>query len=66
MFNIMLSLEKCKSVLNKGARKYSNEEVEDIRTFLYKIAAIEADYRNNTIKQERNDYERYSLLPCQH
>lgn len=41
----MLSLEKCKSVLNKGARKYSNEEVEDIRTFLYKIAAIEADYR---------------------
>ena len=41
----MLSLEKCKSVLNKGKRKYSNEEVEDIRTFLYKIAAIEADYR---------------------
>lgn len=62
----MLSLEKCKGILNNGTRKYSNEEIEDIRTFLYKIAAIEADYRNNTIKQERNDYERYSLLPCKH
>lgn len=62
----MLSLKKCKGILNNGTRKYSNDEIEDIRTFLYKIAAIEADYRNNTIKQERNDYERHTLLPCQH
>ena len=62
----MLSLEKCKGILNNGTRKYSNEEVEDIRTFLYKIAAIEADFITNLTKKEENDYESHTLLPCEH
>ena len=36
----MLSIEKCKKVLNKNSKKYTNEQVKLIRDQLYKIALI--------------------------
>jgi len=41
----MISIEQCKKILNKGKRKYTDEEVKDIREFLYQIANIELDMR---------------------
>jgi hypothetical protein len=36
-----ISLSKCKSVLEKDGSKYSNEEVLEIREFLYKLADLD-------------------------
>lgn len=36
----MISLKKCDEVLNKNERKYTNEQVEKIREFLYQIAEL--------------------------
>ena len=40
IFNIMLSIELCKKVLNKNNKKYTNEQVKLIRDHLYKMALI--------------------------
>ena len=40
----MLSIEKCKAILNKNGKKYSDEETKAIREFLYLFA--ELDYQN--------------------
>lgn len=37
----MISLEKCKDVLNTKKDKYTNEEVKEIRDFLYLLAGIQ-------------------------
>ena len=52
----MLPLNICKDVLNKGERKYSEEEVRRIRDFLYLIAEIE----NNDLNSDED--ECYNLL----
>lgn len=36
-----ISLSKCKSVLEKDGSKYSNEEILEIREFLYKMADLD-------------------------
>lgn len=36
-----ISLNKCKSVLEKDGSKYSNEEILEIREFLYKMAELD-------------------------
>lgn len=36
----MLSIEVCKSILNKNKKKYNNEQVKLIRDHLYKMAII--------------------------
>ena len=38
---IMINTEKCKQVLNKGERKYKDEEIKMIRDFLYQLAKLE-------------------------
>ena len=52
----MLSLDVCKQFLNAGERTYSNEEVKQIREYLYLLASlqVEADKLNETeqIKEE--------------
>jgi hypothetical protein len=37
----VLTIDNCKNILNKGERKYSEEEIRKIREFLYLIAEIE-------------------------
>ena len=37
----MLSLTKCKQILNKKGIAYTDEEVKKIRTILYQLAEIE-------------------------
>ena len=45
----MIPLKLCKEILNKGRKKYSDEEIELIRDFLYKMGMIqiEIDENNN-------------------
>lgn len=42
----MISIERCKEILNKGTKKFSNEEIKDIRDYLYLIADIELSLLN--------------------
>jgi hypothetical protein len=43
----MISLVQCKKILNKGRRKYSDEEIKEIRNYLYIIGQIEIITDNN-------------------
>ena len=54
----MLSLERCKKILNKNGNKYTDEEVEKIREFLYTMAMIE--YRR--WEKMREEKERSDVL----
>lgn len=47
----MIALDKCKKILNKGERKYSEEEIKKIRDFLYLVAEIE----NNDLNEENDE-----------
>jgi hypothetical protein len=49
-----ISLSKCKSVLESDGSKYTNEEVLEIREFLYKLA--ELDYQVY-LKQKQRELE---------
>ena len=39
----MLSLELCKAILNKEKQKYTNEEVRELRDFLYFLAELQLE-----------------------
>lgn len=39
----MVSLERCKEVLNRNSHKYSSEELKEIREFLYLLATIQLE-----------------------
>ena len=43
----MISLELCRRILNKNGRKYTDEEIEMIREFLYKIGEIQIEVEHN-------------------
>lgn len=47
----MLSLEKCKNILNKNGNNYSVSEIEQIRDLLTKLAEI--DYK--LLNQQTNE-----------
>lgn len=36
----MISLDKCNQILNKGEKKYSNEQIKLVRETLYSMAEI--------------------------
>ncbi|GAB6009126.1 hypothetical protein [Dysgonomonas reticulitermitis] len=40
-----MSIEECKKILNKGKRRYTDEEVKMIREYLYQFAEIELKIR---------------------
>jgi len=45
----MLNLERCKTILNKGTKKFSNEEIKKIREYLYQLADIEFSLVNSNL-----------------
>ena len=49
----MLTVEKCKKILQENGEDYTEEEVEKIREFLYKAAKIVND--DNSKKIEDGD-----------
>ena len=49
----MLSLEHCKKTLEKNGRQYTDEQVKNIREFLYFIAEIQY----NNFKNGQNNEE---------
>ncbi len=45
----MVTIEKCKKVLESSGRKYTNEEISLIRDFVYKMSIIEYnEYKKRT------------------
>ena len=54
----MVSIEKCKAELKSSNRKYTDEEIKQIRDLLYKIATIEYDgYKTKPKKNSSNIHE---------
>ena len=43
----MIPLKLCKEILNKDSKKYSDEEIELIRDFLYQMGMIQIEIENN-------------------
>ena len=46
----MIALENCKKILNKGERKYKDEEIKIIREYLYFIGGLQLEINNNEFK----------------
>lgn len=44
----MIALEQCKKTLNQGKRKYTDEEIKEIRSYLYLIGGLQI---NNKLYQ---------------
>lgn len=42
----MLSIERCKQILNEEGMKLNDEQIKEVREFLYAIANIEYKYKN--------------------
>lgn len=54
----MITIEKCKQILNKVERKFTDDEVKIIREFLYKISIIEHDkFKADSTKDSSNIHE---------
>ena len=47
-----ISLKKCKAILQKDGSVYTDEEVVQIREFLYKIANLEHEIYQKTKQKE--------------
>jgi hypothetical protein len=47
----MLSLEECKKKLHNNEKKYTDEEVQAIREFLYKLGYLNIEYIKSKIKK---------------
>ena len=43
----MITLDRCKEMLNNGMRKYDSQEIKQIRDYLYFIGQI--DLENNPL-----------------
>lgn len=55
----MLSVEVCKKALNKNSKKFTDEQIKQIRDLLYALATIEyeASKKNNHEQKCDNIYE---------
>lgn len=58
----MVSLEKCKRILDEGRRGYSNEEVKVIKDILYKLAEIDYDDYTELIQHEQKGHHLHKSL----
>lgn len=48
----MLSIERCKEILKEEGMKLDDNQIKEVREFLYAIANIEYKYKN--IKENEN------------
>lgn len=46
----MITLENCEKILNKRTRKYTKEEVKQIRNYLYILGGFQLELENNDDK----------------
>jgi hypothetical protein len=42
----VLNLETCKKILNNGKKKYTDEEVKQLRDYLYEKAELQLENEN--------------------
>ena len=52
----MIPLKLCKEILNKGNKKYTDEEIEMIRDFLYQMGLIQIEIENLAESKRRCKY----------
>lgn len=45
----MLSKEKCKEILKEKKKEFTDEEIEEIRAFLYKMAGFVIELENQNL-----------------
>ena len=50
----MLSIERCKEILKENGLKLNDEQVKEVREFMYIIANIENKYYNKTEEKDGN------------
>lgn len=50
----MLSLEVCKMILKDGKIKYTNEEIKEIREFVYLLGYLQVEQEENVNNNELN------------
>lgn len=50
----MISIEHCKKILNKGKRKYTDEEVKQIREFLFLLAELQLENEEYMINKQKD------------
>lgn len=43
---LMLTLQKCKEILNQGKKKYNDEEIKQIREYLYLLIELQIENEN--------------------
>ncbi|MBU0489889.1 MAG: hypothetical protein KKA07_08245 [Bacteroidetes bacterium] len=55
---MMLTLNQCKDILKETGKKYSDEQVQAIRDFFYKMASINVQY----IKEKLSGNEQKSHI----
>lgn len=48
----MLSIESCNEILNKNNYKLNNEEIKQVREFLYLLAEIQINAEKTLIENE--------------
>ena len=48
---VMLTLETCTKLLNNGKNKYNNDEVKQIREYLYLMAQLQIESENGLNNQ---------------
>ena len=48
----MITLEVCHQILNKRKKQFTNEQVKQIRDYLYEIAKLQIEDENKQTKTE--------------
>lgn len=61
----MLTLIECKKLLKQSKTTYTDEQIEKIRDFLYKMAHIQVEYEQIIINNKNHkENECDTLLSC--
>jgi len=53
---VMISIQKCKEILNSGKNKYSDDEIKIIREQLTKLSQIEYEFYKQAERDEKSSH----------